>query len=493
MESNPFVKIRGLSKNFGVTKALKQVDLNIYSGEVMALIGENGAGKSTVIKCISGIHKFDIGQMWINNEKIVLKSVNDAKRHGISVVHQELKLAKDLTVAENIFLGQELRTSWGFLDLRQMNKRAKELMLKIGITINPKTKVSSLKIGQQQMVEIAKALNYQSKIILFDEPTDALTKVEVDDLFKIIKKLKKQNVAMLYISHRLEEINQIAEKVTIFRDGESIIQKDTKKITINQIINHMIGRELVDYYPPKFKMKKDLVLSVKNLNGQFSKNVSFDVYKGEILGFSGLMGAGRTELMETIIGYTPKKSGSIYLNDSLVNIQHPADAIKNKIYYMTEDRKEKGLFLDWSIAKNITISNLKGILQHKIISHKKEIQIAKGESKKIRVKLVSVKQAISNLSGGNQQKVALAKALFVQPDVFIIDEPTRGIDVGSKKEIYDILFELKRRGIAIIVITSDLPELFGISDKIIVMSQGKITGSLDTLASTENDVMKLAI
>jgi ribose transport system ATP-binding protein len=469
--------ISGISKTYPGVYALSGVDINLYKGEVHALVGENGAGKSTLARILSGLEKPTSGKMTLNGKAYNPSGKVDAEELGIRMVMQELNVIPTLSVAENIFLN-DLPSRMGMINRKQLFSNAKEVMKKVGLAdIDPSTLVGSLGVGQQQMVEIAAGISRKCELLFLDEPTAALTDSEIELLFLQIKKLKSEGVCIIYISHRMEEIKKVSDRITILRDG---VLRDTKlesEVTIDEIIQLMVGRKLNDVHSEKSHTQDTCALRVKNLSrGKKVRNVSFDLYNGEILGFSGMMGSGRTELMRLIFGADKIDSGLIYLYGSKTPniIKTPADAVKNKLAFLTEDRKEQGLLLPMPISVNNSLSKMKGISKYGWIDFRSEHDVAVKYVSDLKTKCHSVKQPVGTLSGGNQQKVVIAKWLYSDPRILIFDEPTRGIDVGAKFEIYSILMNLAKEGRAIIVISSDMLELFAISDRIAVMSNGSL-------------------
>jgi len=492
----PLLQMKNVSKYFPGVKALEDVKLEAYSGEVLALLGENGAGKSTLMKILSGVYSKDTGSIIIGDSEVDIKGIKDAEKHGIAIIHQELSLLPNLCIWENIFLGNE-----GFNGItRRINKKKlkekSEILLKdIGFNIDVDTLVKDLNVGEKQLIEIAKALSKNSKIIIMDEPTTALTDVETDNLFKVITKLKNQNMSIVYISHRINEIFQICNRITVLRDGKYIGEVMTKDITKDDLISMMVGRKLEEQFPYRKSSKGQTILKVESLC--FSEkvcNISFQAKSGEILGVSGLMGSGRTEMAKTIFGEYKKSSGKVFVDGEEVNINSPKDAIEKGICYLSEDRKQEGLILGMSVGSNMTLANLKKYENRaKRLNKVDEGKVVQEYIKKLSIKTPSAEQLIKYLSGGNQQKVILAKWIMLAPKVLIIDEPTRGIDVGAKKEIYDVLNELKAMGKAIIMISSDMPEILGICDRILVMHEGEISGELSREEATQEAIMKYAV
>ncbi|HAT4245214.1 TPA: sugar ABC transporter ATP-binding protein [Clostridium perfringens] len=495
-ERTPMLKMIGVSKSFPGVKALDNVSLMAYGGEVTALMGENGAGKSTLMKILSGVYKKDEGKIFIEGSEVEVKGIKSAEEAGITIIHQELSVLNNLTVSENIFLGNEKHSKFtGRINKKLLDERSKMFLEQIGCDIDPNRLVSTLNVGEKQMIEIAKALTKNARIIIMDEPTTALTDVETENLFKVIENLRKKGIAIIYISHRMEEIFKICHRVEVLRDGKYAGSAEIKDIDNDKLIAMMVGRTIEDQFPYRDVKKGDLALEVKNLSCKEGvKGASFTLRQGEILGIAGLMGSGRTELAKTIFGEYKKTSGEISLNGSPININSISDAINNGICYLSEDRKKEGCILGMSVGENMTLCNLKKYEnKFKSIDKKEEAKDIEYYIKKINIKTPNKEQFIKNLSGGNQQKVILAKWLMLSPEVLIIDEPTRGIDVGAKKEIYELLNELKASGKAIIMISSDLPEVLGISDRIMVMSEGRISGELNRDEANQESIMKLAV
>ncbi|MGL5122706.1 MAG: ribose ABC transporter ATP-binding protein RbsA [Fusobacteriaceae bacterium] len=493
MDKKLVLEMKDIVKTFPGVKALDRASLNVYKGRVMALMGENGAGKSTLMKIMTGIYEKDSGEIRYNKEKRVFKDSKDSQIAGIAIIHQELNLISELSITENIFLGRELTNSWGKIDWNLMHKEAKEILEIINVFESEKKLIKELSIGTMQLVEIAKALSQNAKLIVMDEPTDALTDKETESLFKVIKKLKKEGKSIVYISHRLKEISQICDDITILRDGKFVCEAEVKNIDENFIIEKMVGRTLSEQFPyVKVKLGQE-VLRIENLNGEKVKNSSFIIREGEVLGFSGLMGSGRTELARTIYGYNKSNSGKIFINNKEVKINSPSDGVKNGIAYVSEDRKGDGLILELSVLENMTLSSLNKISSYFKINKKKEILEVEDYIKKFNIKTPHIKQIIKKLSGGNQQKVAIAKALLTNPKVLILDEPTRGVDVGAKKEIYDVINKLKKEGLSIIIISSEMPEILGLSDRILVLHEQKIMNDLSIKEATQEKIMRNAV
>jgi ribose transport system ATP-binding protein len=482
----------GIDKRFQGVHALKGCSLNLKRGEVLALVGENGAGKSTMMKILTGIHEYDEGEILHFGKRVKFKTPRTAQDVGISIVHQELNLMNHLTVAQNIFIGRE--SQGFFLDDKGINKKSAELFEKLGVLIDPQEKVMNLTVGKQQIVEIARAISFDANIIIFDEPTSTLTDAEIDLLFNIISELKEKGVAMIYISHRLDEIQRITDRVTVLRDGELVGTKDTSDLTIDEIIHMMIGR--VTFEEPKQSSSvahnAPVVLKAENLCSKDVNNVSFELHRGEILGFAGLMGAGRTEVARLIFGADKRWSGNIFINGSNVDIKSPRDAVKHGIGYLSEDRKRFGLAIGMKISDNMVLATLDDYTTSGIVNDAKIKAVASEYVEKIDVRTPSIEQFVKNLSGGNQQKVVIAKWLIRNCDILIFDEPTRGIDVGAKSEIYKLMNSLAESGKSIIMISSELPELLRMSDRVLVMCEGAHTGTLSIEEADQHSIMALA-
>ena len=488
------LEMNDVSKRFLGVHALKGVHFDLRCGEVHALVGENGAGKSTLMKVLTGIHQPDGGEIFFEGKPYAVKNIGEAQNLGISMIHQELNMMNDLTVAQNVFIGRELKKG-PWLDDAGMVRETQKIFDRIGIKIDPKTKLGRLTVGKQQMVEIAKAVSRECKLLILDEPTAALTQTEIEDLFRIMGDLKAKGIGMVYISHRMDEISRISDRITVMRDGEYVGTVDTVSVTKDDIINMMIGR--VVYEDPKTHSEvpedAETVLEVKNLSsGNLFKDVSFKLRKGEILGFSGLMGAGRTEVARAIFGAAPHDGGEIFVNGKRVNIKSPEDAVKLGIGYLSEDRKRYGLLLDKSVAENTALASIDKYTKGGIINDRQIKAEAREENAKLRTKTPSMEQLLKNLSGGNQQKVIIARWLIKNSDILIFDEPTRGIDVGAKSEIYTLMNQLAKQGKSIIMISSELVEILRMSDRILVMCEGKKTGELDISEANQENIMQLA-
>ena len=494
--SHPVIlEMKGIVKSFGPVKALKGVDFDLRAGEVHALMGENGAGKSTLMKVLTGIHNANEGTIHYNGKQVVYSKPKEAMEDGIVIVHQELNMMNHLTVAQNIFIGREEFRHNLLIDDGASIKKAKKLFDLLKLDINPTEKVGNLTVGKQQMVEIAKALSMDAKVIVFDEPTAALTESEINELFVIIDDLRSKGVGIIYISHRMDEIARITDRVTVMRDGEYVGTVNTKDTTKDEIIAMMVGRTIYEDPKAASAVADDapVVLEVKNLNaGSSVKDVSFQLRKGEILGFSGLMGAGRTEVARLLFGADKKESGTISVNGKEVTINSPQDAIREGIGYLSEDRKRYGCIVDMTIANNTVMTNLDKYIKGGLIDDGEIVKVSDEFVKQLRTKTPSSKQLVRNLSGGNQQKVVIAKWLEQNSDILIFDEPTRGIDVGAKSEIYTLMNDLVAQGKSIIMISSELTEILRMSDRIVVMCEGRKTGELDISQATQERILALA-
>lgn len=489
----PILQVKNICKVFPGVKALTNVSADFYPGEVHTLVGENGAGKSTLIKIISGVYTPTEGQVFLEGKEMKFTSPGQAIDAGIAVIHQELSIAKDLTVAENIYLGREPKKG-GLLDRKKMNNDAQEILDFMRVNMKATQLAGSLNAAQQQMIEIAKVISKNAKVVVMDEPTSSLSESEIDALFEQVHILKKKNVAIIYITHRLKELTQICERVTVLRDGCKVDTMMVKDVTEKDIVNSMVGREMGDYYNKKEHTRGKEMLRVEGLTrkGVF-ENVSFTAYAGEIVGFSGLVGAGRTEVMEAIFGATPIDSGKVFLEGQEVHFNSPMDAINAKVGLVTEDRRRTGLLLQKKIKENISLPSLP---KHKngmgFVDIKWEVDVAEEYMKKLRIKAPNIDTILSTLSGGNQQKVILSKWLVADSKVLILDEPTRGIDVNARSEFYTLMNDFVEDGGCIIMISSEMPEVLGVSDRVIVMRGGKISGELTREEANEQSIMHLA-
>ena len=486
--------MKGIDKSFPGVHALDHVDLEIRKGEVLALMGENGAGKSTLMKVLTGIYKKDEGTITYEGKEVEFENPRAAQAAGIVIVHQELNMMNHLTVAQNIFIGREIMKG-NLIDDAKMNEEAKKLFAKLNIEIDPTEKMGNLTVGKQQMCEIAKAISHDAKVIIFDEPSAALTESEIEELFKIIRDLRDKGVGMVYISHRMDEIKVITDRVTVMRDGTYVGTIITKESTKDDIINMMVGRVIYEDPKAASNVKPDapVVLKVEHLNaGKMVRDVSFELRKGEILGFSGLMGAGRTETARALFGADKKDSGDVYINGKKVEINSPEDAVKCGIGYLSEDRKRYGCVVGNTVAENTTMASLENFMSGLFINKKKEEESAWEYVKALKTKTPTVDTEVVNLSGGNQQKVVIAKWLVRDCEILIFDEPTRGIDVGAKSEIYTLMNELVAQGKSIIMISSEMTEVLRMSDRVIVMCEGRKTGEIDISEATQENIMHLA-
>lgn len=488
------LEMKNITKSFSGVKALKNANLELREGEVVALMGENGAGKSTLMKILTGIYTKDSGQIIYKGNEVEFKSPAKSQEEGIAIVHQELNMMKDLTVAQNLFIGKEFKNGI-FIDDKKMISEAEKLFKILNVDINPSQIVGELTVGKQQMVEIAKVISINAKVIVFDEPTAALTDSEIEDLFKVIFDLKNNGIGIIYISHRMDEIKRISDKVVVMRDGEYINQVDTKDTTKDEIINMMVGRTIFEDPKSKSTVADDaqVVLEVENLcSGNKVKNLSFKLRKGEILGFSGLMGAGRTEMARAIFGADKIDSGKIKINGKEVKITSPHEAVSHGIGYLSEDRKRYGLIVDKSVVENMLLPSTDKFKKGIFIDEKLLSQRSQDYVDILNIKTPSIKQMLKKLSGGNQQKVVIAKWLIKDSDILIFDEPTRGIDVGAKSEIYNLMNELVKNGKSIIMISSELTEILRMSDRVIVMCEGRKTADINIEEADSEKIMKAA-
>ena len=496
MKVEPLLRMEHISKSFPGVKALSNVTIDLQYGEVLALVGENGAGKSTLMKILTGIYPKDEGMITLQGKEIIVQTPKQAQELGISIIHQELNLMKDLTVAENIFIGREPKGTMNLLvNDKQLNKQTAELFNKLNLDLDPKTKVRHLTVAKQQMVEIAKALSFNSKILIMDEPTTALTETEIDTLFDIINSIREKGVGIIYISHRMDELKRISNRITVMRDGTYVDTLETSETEMSKVIQLMVGRHVyIESKPNIASGEKETVLKVRNISTKnLLKDVSFELKKGEILGFAGLMGAGRTEVARVLFGADPSTKGTINLHGKEVKIKSPADAVKQGIGYLSEDRKQYGLLINMDVKSNIALATIKDYqTKSYFVSDSKIKKTATKYVDSLKIKTPSVDQEIRLLSGGNQQKVVIAKWLQRDCDILIFDEPTRGIDVGAKGEIYKLLDELAASGKSIIMISSELPEVLRMSHRIVVMSEGKITGVLSSEEATQEKIMEYA-
>jgi ribose transport system ATP-binding protein len=482
-----------IHKSFGNVQVLKSAGIHVKDKEIHALMGENGAGKSTLMKILTGVYTKDAGKIEINGEVQEFSNIRDSENKRIAFIHQELNVLNEMSIVDNMFLGKELKNKFGLVDKKTMVKLAKDKLLLLGLDVDPNTIIRDISIGKRQLVEIAKALLMDAELIIMDEPTAALTDKEIDLLFKIIRELKEKGVSFIYISHRMEEIFELCDQVTVMRDGTFIGQKKTSETSFDEIVSMMVGYDLDDRFPRVEIEPGEVLLQVKDLTkkGKF-EHVSFEVRKGEVLGFSGLMGSGRTDVMHAIFGSTPFDSGSIFINQKEVKVTSPIVGKKLGIGFITEDRKNEGLILDFSVAENTVLPSLNNFEEKKLVKDRKISGVVEEYIKKLNVKTPNQTIPVGKLSGGNQQKIVIAKWLLTNPQILILDEPTRGVDVGAKKEIYEIINQLKKDGVAIIVVSSELPEVLGICDRIAVMHEKKLKKIFDRKEATQEKIMEYA-
>ncbi|MDW7671015.1 MAG: sugar ABC transporter ATP-binding protein [Bacillota bacterium] len=496
MAEKPYVlEMKNIVKNFPGVQALKNAQLQVRDGEIHALMGENGAGKSTLMKCLIGIHPQTSGEIHFNGKKIENYNTADALKMGIAMIHQELNPVENRPIMENIWLGREPQNRLGLVDHKKMYEMSKEVLEMIDLKEDPRTEMRNLTVAKMQMIEIAKAISYNAKLIIMDEPTSALTSKEVEQLFGIMRKLKKDGKSIVYISHKLDEIFAVTDRVTVLRDGEYVGTEETKDLTVDKMINMMVGRDITDLFPKIACEIGDVKLEVKNLSGErLFKDVSFTVRKGEILGVAGLVGAGRTEVIEAIFGIRSKKEGEVWIDGKKIDINSSEDAIRNGMALLTEDRRMNGIYPMLTILQNISIANLKKYVgKFRLINHKNMKEDCSRFIEAISIRTPSMFQKIENLSGGNQQKVLVARWLLTKPEILFLDEPTRGIDVGAKAEIHKLITNLAGQGKTIVMISSELPEVMGMSDRIMVMHEGRVTGIIDNRKDlTQAEIMRYA-
>jgi ABC-type sugar transport system ATPase subunit len=500
-ERVPLLQMHGISKSFPGVHALQNVSLNVYPGECLALMGENGAGKSTLMKVLSGVYSPDGGSIAINGKQVTLTSPNQAQQLGISIIYQEFNLFPNMSVEENIFIGREPSHA-GLVDRKTLRVNSREMLTRVGVRLDPRAMVSDLSVAQQQMVEIAKALSFNARIVIMDEPTSALTDTEVSALFAIIRSLKQQNLGVVFISHRIEEVLEICDRISVLRDGQNAGELETKKATPAAIVQMMVGRPMSDLYQKAAsEIVGEPVLEVAHLSRATARSdtsataihdISLTVRKGEIVGVAGLVGSGRTELARSIFGADRFDSGEVRIDGKKVDIRHPLDAIQFGIGLVPEDRKQQALVLGLPIRENISLANLDEVTTAGFVNRSRERSIAQRFIDALHVRTPSMEQRVINLSGGNQQKVVLAKWLALNPKLLIVDEPTRGIDVGAKAEVHLLLSKLAEQGVGILMISSELPEVLAMSDRILVMREGRIAGELDRQTATQESIMSLA-
>ena len=494
MSDKILLEMKDICKNFPGVKALDNVSLSVREGTVHALMGENGAGRSTLMKCLFGIYEKDSGQIFLEGKEVSFKNPKDALEKGVAMVHQELYQALKRSVMDNMWLGRYPKYAGFITSEKKMYTETMEIFKTLGIDTNPKEIMSRMSVAQRQMVEIAKAVSYDAKIIVLDEPTSSLTEKEVEHLFRIIDMLKRRGCGIIYISHKMEEILKISDDITVMRDGTHVITAPAEQMTIDKIIKYMVGRELSQWFPPKTNRPGDIALEVKNLSSRYTnvKDVSFNVRKGEIVGFAGLAGAGRTEVVENIFGISERLSGEIFLDGKKVENKNASDSIKNGFALLTEERRATGIFGILDICENTTISNLKNYRKMLVLSDRQRKKDTEWAIKSMKIKAPGQKTQIRLLSGGNQQKVILGRWLLTNPEVLMLDEPTRGIDVGAKYEIYQLIIEMAAKGKAVIMVSSELPELIGVCDRIYVMSGGRIVGEVSANDTSQEEIMSLA-
>lgn len=488
------IEMTGISKAFSGNQVLKDVSFTLEKGEIHALMGENGAGKSTLMKVLTGIYKRDGGMIKVKGEEVNFSSPKEAEKAGIAVIHQELNILPHLSIAENMFLGKEETVGkTSILKTKSMNDKTKKVLFELGLDVNPSSPASELSVGKQQIVEIAKALSAEAEVIVMDEPTAALTDREIETLFKTIRDLQKKGVSFIYISHRMEEIFALCDRITVLRDGEFAGEKIIRDTSFEEIVQMMVGRELGQRFPERHAQIGDVKLAVRGLtrNGHF-ENVSFDLHKGEVLSIAGLMGAGRTEVAQTLFGYRKADAGDVELDGKKVKINSPRAAKNLGIGYVTEDRKSEGLLVDFTVEENISLTNFHEISKYGLISKKKESALYQSMKERLGIRTSGPHQTAKSLSGGNQQKVVIAKWIGIEPELLILDEPTRGVDVGAKKEIYSIINQLAERGVAILMISSELPEVLGMADRVLIMHEGKLAGELSKEEMTQERIMHYA-
>lgn len=487
------LEMEGISKRFGATRALDDVRLTVRSHEIHALMGENGAGKSTLMKVLSGVYQPDSGVIKVDGRPVLIGKPAEARAAGISLIYQELSVAANLTVAENVFMGSEPKTRWGMADIAEMNRRTEDVLRSLDAPFSATTPARKLSIAQQQQVEIARALIHRGRVLIMDEPTAALSDRETEALFRIVRKLRDDGIAVIYISHRMAEVNELADCVTVLRDGGYVGELTREQLDPARIVQMMVGRPLGDFYQHKTgRMRGKPVLQVENLTGGKVRPASFTVHAGEVLGLAGLVGAGRTELARLIFGADPKTGGRVLLDGQEVDIREPLDAIRLAIGYLPEDRKGQGLFLQLSALANTSMNTLRGNSRLGVINHSALNKLTNEAIARLSIKVSGPEGIVGGLSGGNQQKVLLARWLEIKPRVLLLDEPTRGVDVGAKSEIYRIINDLAAQGVAIVVISSELPEVIGICDRVVVMREGVITGECTEENINQENIMTLA-
>ena len=495
-DKNKYIlSIHGMSKSFGRNKVLNHIDLNVKPGSIMGLMGENGAGKSTMMKCLFGTYQKDEGTIVLDGKEVNFSGPKDALENGVAMVHQELNQCLERNVIDNLFLGRYPKNSLGVVDEGRMKKEASDLFRKLGITVNLTQPMKKMSVSKRQMCEIAKAISYNSKVIVLDEPTSSLTAPEVAKLFKMMRQLKDQGISLIYISHKMDEIFEICDQISVLRDGSLVMTKDSKDTNMNELISAMVGRSLDNRVPPVDNTPGETILSVQNLSTKYApklQNISFDVKKGEIFGLYGLVGAGRTELLETIFGMRTRAAGNVIYDGKMMNFASPKDAMNHGFALITEERKANGLFLKADITFNTTIANMNHYKSGLALSHDDMVRATAEEIKVMHTKCMGPDDMIANLSGGNQQKVIFGKWLERSPNIFMMDDPTRGIDVGAKYEIYELIINMAKQGKTIIVVSSEMPEILGITNRIGVMSNGHLAGIVNTKETNQEELLKLS-
>lgn len=496
VDKNKYIlSINGMSKSFGRNKVLKHISLNVKPGTIMGLMGENGAGKSTMMKCLFGTYQKDEGTIVLDGKEVNFSGPKDALENGVAMVHQELNQCLERNVIDNLFLGRYPKNSLGVVDEGRMKKEASDLFRKLGITVNLTQPMKKMSVSKRQMCEIAKAISYNSKVIVLDEPTSSLTAPEVAKLFKMMRQLKDQGISLIYISHKMDEIFEICDQISVLRDGSLVMTKDSKDTNMNELISAMVGRSLDNRFPPVDNTPGETILSVQNLSTKYApklQNISFDVKKGEIFGLYGLVGAGRTELLETIFGMRTRAAGNVIYDGKMMNFASPKDAMNHGFALITEERKANGLFLKADITFNTTIANMNHYKSGLALSHDDMVRATAEEIKVMHTKCMGPDDMIANLSGGNQQKVIFGKWLERSPNIFMMDDPTRGIDVGAKYEIYELIINMAKQGKTIIVVSSEMPEILGITNRIGVMSNGHLAGIVNTKETNQEELLKLS-
>ena len=495
-DKNKYIlSIHGMSKSFGRNKVLNHIDLNVKPGSIMGLMGENGAGKSTMMKCLFGTYQKDEGTIVLDGKEVNFSGPKDALENGVAMVHQELNQCLERNVIDNLFLGRYPKNSLGVVDEGRMKKEASDLFRKLGITVNLTQPMKKMSVSKRQMCEIAKAISYNSKVIVLDEPTSSLTAPEVAKLFKMMRQLKEQGISLIYISHKMDEIFEICDQISVLRDGSLVMTKDSKDTNMNELISAMVGRSLDNRFPPVDNTPGETIISVQNLSTKYApklQNISFDVKKGEIFGLYGLVGAGRTELLETIFGMRTRAAGNVIYDGKMMNFASPKDAMNHGFALITEERKANGLFLKADITFNTTIANMNHYKSGLALSHDDMVRATAEEIKVMHTKCMGPDDMIANLSGGNQQKVIFGKWLERSPNIFMMDDPTRGIDVGAKYEIYELIINMAKQGKTIIVVSSEMPEILGITNRIGVMSNGHLAGIVNTKETNQEELLKLS-